>query len=81
LAAEILELHFAERVGLETPLIWVEHYPERAYGRERVPEEFDLVRFERSIPVDVYVGGRWRRSLGEPQWKCLSKGELDQFTR
>jgi NADH:ubiquinone oxidoreductase subunit B-like Fe-S oxidoreductase len=32
-----------------------------------VPDEYALARFEGTIPVDVYVGGRWRQSLGEPQ--------------
>jgi hypothetical protein len=79
LAAEILEQHLPHRIGSADPLIWIEHYPERRHGAKRAPEAYDLVRFERVTPTNVWVGGHWRRSLGQPTWRHLEQGEVAQL--
>jgi hypothetical protein len=79
LAAEILRRHFPERAGMPSPMVWVEHYPERRIGRELIPEEYDLVSFATSIPTAVRAGNRWRWSLGEPAWTHLSRAAVEHM--
>jgi hypothetical protein len=79
LAAEVLERHFPERIGLRWPMVWIEHYPQRAMGREIIREQYDLVTFEGDVPKFVRAGNQWRRSLGTPSWSHLAKETLENM--
>ncbi len=68
LAAEIIEEH-----SLPTPLVWIEHYPEH----EGEIGEWSLVTFSSWEPVEVCLGGAWRRPVGSPRWSSLRPEEVD----
>jgi hypothetical protein len=75
LAAEVTEEH-----SLPTPLIWVEHYPER----QGEVGEYSLVEFSDWQPAEVCLGGVWRYRVGSPRWSPLSPRkakDLFKFTR
>ena len=66
LAAEIIEEH-----DLPTPHVWIEHYPEH----EGEIGEYSLVKFSSWDPIEVCLGGVWRRCLGSPRWLALDAEE------
>jgi hypothetical protein len=75
LAADVVARHFPARFDEDEPVIWVEHYPVRPGARE----EFDRVSFARNVPKPERVGGVWRRTLGEPEWRPLGREALERL--
>lgn len=72
LAAELLERHFPERVGLPEPVVWIEHYPPR--GKDG--DDFDRVEFADWRPRNERFNNRWRRRVGEPEWRRLTPAQV-----
>lgn len=72
LAAELLERHFPERVGLPEPVVWIEHYPPR--GKEG--DDFDRVTFDDWRPRNDRFHNVWRRRAGDPDWRRLAPDEV-----
>ena len=64
----------------QPPFVWVEHYPRErlAYGRN-VREAYDLVTFVNYRPKQVLEAGRWRVKLGAPEWRHVTKAEVEQL--
>jgi hypothetical protein len=77
LAAEVLGRYLDERRGYLRPLIWVEHYPPRAEGAR--DETWDLVTFPDYQPFQALEAGRWRVRFGEPDWRRLSRGQVERL--
>ncbi len=77
LAAEVLASYLRERIGQNPAFHCVEHYP-----RERgspLPESFDVVTFELTIPKRRLADGKDRLSLGTPRWRRITRGELEKM--
>jgi len=72
LAAELLERHFPERVGMAEPIAMIEHYPPRG----NAGDDFDRVTFDDWRPRNEPFHRVWRRRLGEPDWRRLSPDEV-----
>jgi len=77
IAAEVLQKYLPGQIGKNPPFHCVEHYPKE--GRSKTPTTFDLVTFERSLPLFCWVGRKYRISLGEPQWRPLTRSELERM--
>ena len=69
-AAEVIEAH-----RLPTPLVWIEHYEDGAWG----PNSFELVLFD-SYEVrearSSYLGDR-AVEIGSPTWKALDRAAVE----
>ena len=75
LAAEVLERYLPDRLGEDRPLVWIEHYPPR---RPLVQDEtYDLVTFAHYQPRQVLRLGQWRPSFGSPDWRRLSREQVE----
>lgn len=79
LAADLLLAHFPTRQYEAIPMLFVEHYPERTSGREKIEETFDLVRFSFWRPKDVRVGGVWRKALPDPDWERIDRAQVERW--
>jgi hypothetical protein len=77
LAADVLGRHLDDRRGHPRPLVWVEHYPPRAAGAR--DETWDLVTFPDYQPFQALEAGRWRVRFGEPDWRRLSRGQVERL--
>jgi hypothetical protein len=72
IAAEVIRGH-----RLQTPLVWIEHYPAES-RRPGAEETFDLVIFSsyEIIESAPYLG-ETRLRLGEPTWKPLDRASVE----
>ncbi len=75
LAAEVLTRYLPERIGQDPPFHCIEHYP-RVPG-SNLPESFDLVRFDFTIPERRPHHGKDCLSLGTPQWRRITRRSLE----
>jgi hypothetical protein len=75
LAVDVLTRYLPDRVGAARPFVWVEHYPPRRVGAR--DETWDLVTFPDYTPKQVLEAGRWRERFGEPEWRRLTRGQVE----
>ena len=79
LAVEVLEVYLPDRLGQERPFVWVEHYPVPASWGARLVESFNLVTFSDYRPRQELQAGRWRVRIGEPDWRRLTREQVEQL--
>ena len=75
LAAEVLTRYLPERIGQELPFHCIEHYPK--VPGSNLPESFDLVTFDLTVPERRSGHGKDRLSLGTPQWRRITCRDLE----
>lgn len=73
LAAEVIAAH----PMLETPFVWVEHYEDGARGTPQDRHTFDLVEFAHYEPRETLRAGEWRKEIGEPTWKPITRSMVE----
>lgn len=78
LVAEAVRHFCPERFEWAEPAIVLEHYPEERdkWGRLGRRATWDRVSFGSWSPRKIWLGGRERVSLGEPQWRPLPVAEV-----
>ena len=71
IAAEVISSH-----RLQTPLVWIEHYPLEA--TDNAKETFEMVVFSSYEVIEraPYLG-ETRLTLGEPTWKTLDRETVE----
>jgi hypothetical protein len=75
LAVGVLRRYLPDRAGEPRPFVWVEHYPpRRADARD---ETWDLVTFPDYEPRPFLQGGRWRERFDTPDWRRLSREQVE----
>ena len=75
--AEYLAAEVIEELGLATPLVWIDHYPEH---RGRLGE-YSLVRFSSWERREVRLGGVWRCRVGSPNWSPVQPEEVEDLIK
>ena len=79
LAVDVLARYLADRAGQERPFVWIEHYPASASAGLRETDTYDLVTFPDYHVRREMRGGRRRVRFGEPNWRRLSREQVDQL--
>jgi len=74
LAADVLATYLPDRVGQERPFVWVEHHPRHPVGHG---ETFDLVTFAHYHAREELRAGRWRMLIGAPEWRRLTREQVE----
>ena len=79
LAAEVLARYLEDRMGQERPFLWIEHYPGSVSGGVREADTYDLVTFPDYRPSQRLEAGRWRVRFDEPEWRRLSRDQVERM--
>ena len=74
-SAEVIAAGVIRANELQTPLVWIEHWPEKSAEGQ---EAFDLVVFSSYEVADraPYLG-QTRDWVGEPTWKPLDRATVE----